>query len=47
MISNIKDKFYKCATGYYGEFCEECINGYYLGENKKCTVIQGCALSDM
>ena len=42
------DNFYKCAvTDDNAEFCEYCIDGYFLGEkDKKCTEIEGCSLSD-
>ena len=40
--------YYKCKdTNYYSGECDECIEGYYLGyEDNKCTLIEGCALSE-
>jgi hypothetical protein len=40
--------YYKCSkTDYYSGECAGCIEGYYLGyEDNKCTLIEGCALSE-
>ena len=40
--------FYKCArTDLSAEYCAECIEGYYIGYiDKKCSAIEGCALSE-
>jgi len=40
--------YYKCSyTNYYSGECDECIKGYYLGyEDNKCTLIEGCAISE-
>ena len=41
-------KMYKCSkTDYYSGECAGCIEGYYLGyEDNKCSLIEGCALSE-
>ena len=43
-----KNNFYKCAYSDSDvQFCESCIDGYYLGiEDFKCTTIDGCLLSE-
>ena len=40
--------FYKCKySDNEGEFCELCIDGYYLGsEDKKCILIENCKISE-
>ena len=46
--SNKEGELYKCAkTDSNGVYCLECINNYYLGDkDKKCSTIEGCALSE-
>ena len=41
-------KFYKCSkSDLKGEYCTECVEGYFLGEkDKKCSKIEGCILSE-
>ena len=45
--TNENDKFYKCEkTDYYGNECFKCIEGYFLSEDKKCTKIENCKISE-
>ena len=43
-----KGNFYKCSyTDSNGEFCIECIEGYYIGFiDHKCTTMNGCDISE-
>jgi len=48
-VENSKDNnFYKCAfTDEKGEYCSQCIAGYYLGSgDKKCTLVDNCKISE-
>ena len=41
-------RYYKCSeTDINSEECTDCVEGYYLGyEDNKCSLIEGCALSE-
>ena len=42
-----KNNFYKCSkTDNEGKNCYSCITGYYLGEDNKCSRIEGCKFSE-
>lgn len=48
-VDNSQDSnFYKCAfTDEKGEYCSQCIDGYYLGSgDKKCTLVDNCKISE-
>ena len=42
------NNFYKCSkTDLSAEYCDECIEGYFLGyKDRKCSFIDNCALSE-
>ena len=47
-IIHKKGQFYKCAISVlYNEFCQLCINGYYLGtKDKLCSLNENCKISE-
>ena len=44
--TNIENNEFKNCKSSYGSLCDKCINGYYLGEDLKCTNTRGCLESN-